>query len=542
MTVFLAGILSKKYTNPSSDIITVLAGLDQVDAVFLDFANAIEATIRAGRSLEQRKKAIQAALSLTAGAYQTSLVSYFTHKDLFPALMKYVQDSDSINRTYEPFLLLGLLANYNKFEFRNPYRLRLEDFVNETTVEKIVAGFADSCLQIRGRYIEILDDVPESNWTLASALAYIGLGVLAPVRAINPVGTDIEALEQEKFAVLPGPEIAVFLAVYDFANANKIFNYNLLAVPESKKNEPPFSAYLSLISYVLHHAFRNTRASHYGILALSTLRIIIEDHSLCKRLCDPSTTSNIRLCRQRQPYLPSTFSSRPLAAQIIDVALDAVNHNLRRRLDIELYTAALHLIQRLMICMAQNHIRFPYHWPLLWQSLLSLIRFLQSYAADLTSAHSAESLQMLFTPLFNSLALAVARGTQFLPDTASYDDLSYKLVEQHKTLTDFKAAFPSLATPATGASSPIDLLIATAAHFHGVLEAEREKGRVRSTLSTKEVNRVIRAGYESLDVPEIGSMGVESFQVWRETEERGFMKKVARIAVEDVRKMLLEGR
>jgi hypothetical protein len=38
--------------------------------------------------VDQRKKAIQAALSLTAGAYQTSLVSYFTHKDLFPALMK----------------------------------------------------------------------------------------------------------------------------------------------------------------------------------------------------------------------------------------------------------------------------------------------------------------------------------------------------------------------------------------------------------------------------------------------------------------------
>lgn len=52
LTVFLASILSKKYTNPSADIITVLAGLDQVDAVFLDFANAIEATIRSGRSRE----------------------------------------------------------------------------------------------------------------------------------------------------------------------------------------------------------------------------------------------------------------------------------------------------------------------------------------------------------------------------------------------------------------------------------------------------------------------------------------------------------
>ena len=97
-------MLSKKYTNPSSDIITVLTGLDQVDGIFQDFANAIEGIIRNGRSREspvatwhltlterpvqQREKAVRAALSLTTGAYQTSLVSYFTHKDLFPALMK----------------------------------------------------------------------------------------------------------------------------------------------------------------------------------------------------------------------------------------------------------------------------------------------------------------------------------------------------------------------------------------------------------------------------------------------------------------------
>lgn len=50
MTVFLGVILTKRYTNPSSDIITVLAGLDDVDAVFFDFANAIESIVRNGSS------------------------------------------------------------------------------------------------------------------------------------------------------------------------------------------------------------------------------------------------------------------------------------------------------------------------------------------------------------------------------------------------------------------------------------------------------------------------------------------------------------
>lgn len=113
-----------------------------------------------------------------------------------------MQESDSNDRVSEPLLLLGLLANYNKFEFRNPYRLRLEDFVNETTVEKIVAGLAVSCLRIRSNYTDVFDDIPDTSWSLASALAYIGLGVLAPIKAINPVGADTEAEEQEKFSTL----------------------------------------------------------------------------------------------------------------------------------------------------------------------------------------------------------------------------------------------------------------------------------------------------------------------------------------------------
>jgi hypothetical protein len=38
--------------------------------------------------VEIRQKAIEAALSVVSGAYQTTLLSYFTHRDLFPSLMK----------------------------------------------------------------------------------------------------------------------------------------------------------------------------------------------------------------------------------------------------------------------------------------------------------------------------------------------------------------------------------------------------------------------------------------------------------------------
>lgn len=52
LSTFLSAVLSKKYTNPSSDIITVLAGLDHVDAVFTDFVGSLDYIIRNGKSGE----------------------------------------------------------------------------------------------------------------------------------------------------------------------------------------------------------------------------------------------------------------------------------------------------------------------------------------------------------------------------------------------------------------------------------------------------------------------------------------------------------
>lgn len=52
LTVFLACILQKKYTNPSSDIITVLAGLDEVDHAVSDFVAMLDGVIRNGNNRE----------------------------------------------------------------------------------------------------------------------------------------------------------------------------------------------------------------------------------------------------------------------------------------------------------------------------------------------------------------------------------------------------------------------------------------------------------------------------------------------------------
>ena len=101
--------------------------------------------------------------------------------------MKYIQESDDSAQVLPALYLLGLLSNYNKFEFQNPYRLRLEDFVNDTIIQDMVACIGTTCKTLRDAYVAVQDDMPEA-WSLGSTLSYIGLGALAPnSRPASPV-------------------------------------------------------------------------------------------------------------------------------------------------------------------------------------------------------------------------------------------------------------------------------------------------------------------------------------------------------------------
>ncbi|KAK5171600.1 hypothetical protein LTR04_001138 [Oleoguttula sp. CCFEE 6159] len=513
-------VLSKKYTNPFSDIIVVLAGLDDVDMVFTEFVSVLDTVIRNGRNVGVRQKAVKAAMSITSGAYQTGLVSYLTHRDLFPSLMKrqLVHDVDTPSQAFEPFVLLGLLANYNKFEFQNPYRLRLEDFVNDATIRKLVQSFGFTCTVARHKYITVQDDLPE-GWTISNTLSYIGLGALSGGKPATPVLDEDEA--KDLFAALPGPEAATLLSTYEFANANKLFCYDLVTLPpENKHDASAFGGFLSWTSYLLQHAHRSSRASLYTYLDLFILQILLEDQILAKRICGDESRTSVRLCRQRQPYLPFVRGERVLAAIILDIMVDGLNHNLRRRLDIQLYNLSVGVLARTFQV---------YHWSELWRSLLSFIRFLATYADHLKPL---PEMSALINSLVNLIALSLSTGESFLPDPASYDDLFYKLVESGDVLFKFKDAYE---LSKHSSSSSIDTLISVSSHYYALLEAE--KGKVKSkNLSPREVSKVIKQGYETLSIQ--AKEGLDVWEKFREADHRALLKKIARFAVADVKTLV----
>ncbi|EEQ33618.1 hypothetical protein McanMca71_004613 [Microsporum canis] len=550
LTAFLASALAKKYTNPSSDIISILAGLDEVDHICSEFVSVLDGIIRNGSSLDIRLKAIDAALAMVSGAYKTGIMSYFIHRDLFPSLMRFLHDSDTHTQVLKPFLLLGLLANYNKFDFQNPYQLRLNDFVNEATIQKVVRGAGVACSSLRNSYIAVQDDLPE-GWNWSTTLSFFSFGFFSA--GGKPQNQPLTAEEmKERFKALPSPEAAILLAMYDFINANKLFSHTLVTTSAEKRSEEaPFASFLSLTSYLLQHAYRSTRVALYAEANLFSLRNLVEDPVICKQICSDENNARVRLCRQRAPHLPLVNGERVLATVIFDILIDTINHNLRRSLDTYLYSHTITVLFRLLTYASSNKARFSYHWSELWRTLLTLTRFLTTYSTDLV--HSPH-IKPLTSDLVDLIIFCISAGDTFLPDPSSYDDLFYKVVEADSVLTRFRDVYKHLSTPSshsTNSTISINALISVSTHFHSLLfvsdstDASRpssKSGEAANTsppptakkkrLSPREVHQIIKEGYSTLSIR--ANDDLTNWEKWRDADWKPQLKRIVRATVEDV--------
>ncbi|KAK5711361.1 hypothetical protein LTR17_018428 [Elasticomyces elasticus] len=522
LTVYFTAILAKRYTNPSSDIIEVLAGLDNIDAIFHSLVASLDDVIKNdNRTTSTRLKAVRTAVAVVSGGYQTAVVSYFVHNDFFPSLTQLIQHLAEPIQASNPLLLLGLLANHGKFESHNPYRTRFADFVHDETMTRIVESVGQTCMLLREKYIAIQDDTPV-GWSVGNTLSYVGLGALAGAKPAQPVLT--EEQQRELFAEQPSPETSSLMTVYDFTTANKLFCRHFVTQEATDKEQAaPFSLFLSFTSYLYQHAYRSSRAASYAYLTLLTLLALVEDTAIAKHLCE--ITASVRLCRQRPPLLPLPKGDRSYAASIIDLLVDGMNHNLRKRLDTAFYTQTLTVLTRMLTYLTKSRTKLQYHWSELWRSLLSFVRFLNQYADDIRTLPG--STQMV-QALVDLLALALTGGEAILPDAAAYDDLFYKLLESGDALIKLRETY-HLGKP-DDKQAAINTLIGVSQHYAELIESQKAK---KEHLSPREVQKIIRQGYDTLNVEAKDGDQAQQVRGFREADHRSELKKIVRVVMAD---------
>ena len=377
------------------------------------------------------------------------------------------------------------------------------------------------------------------DWNLNSALVYVGLRAFAP-EAKKKKAPPSEEEAKELFDALPPCEASISLPTCSFVYANKLFASTLASLPGRNSSETPFAVFLSYTSHLSHHAYRSQRCLHYTLLNMLTIQTLVEDLILVKRLCSDELKIATRLCRQRPPHPPLIRADRTPASVILDICAGAISHNLRRRLDIYLHTLALGVILRIITALSRNKVRLAYHWSYFWATLLSFLRFLTQYAADLNNLPNIR--HDICTPLTDLIAFCLSTGDSFLPDSSSYDDLFYKVIETGSLLlTKFRDAYytqPSASPSIPSSSQPtrdysINILISVSTHYHDLLQAQHGRKVHQSPAS---VQKVIKQGYETLSIDTTEDLG--RWERWREGNWKGQLKRIVRTVVEDAKRVV----
>lgn len=287
-----------------------------------------------------------------------------------------------------------------------------------------------------------------------------------------------------------------------------------------------------MTSYIFQHAHRSARAGWYAYLSALILFLLTTDLQTGKLLT--TTVASVRLCRQRPPHLPVPKGERPYAAAVIDIAMDGINHNLRKKLDTVFYTQLLAILSRSLGNLARSRMKLAYHWPELWRSLLSFVRFLTSYPDDVKSIYGSQAVVEALVAL---LALSLRVGEAFVPDEKDYDDLVYKLVESGDALSHLRDAY-HLGSGKDDKTS-IGTLIGVSEHYRTLID-EQHKGRT-AQLSPREVSKIIRSGYETLSISAGEDVGVAAGDDdYREAAHKASLKRVMRVVLVDAGAVIVD--
>jgi len=103
----------------------------------------------------------------------------------------------------------------------------------------------------------------------------------------------------------------------------------------------PFANFLSFSSYLYQHAYRSPKAAAYACTSLLILQALLSDFNVLGGICGEQNVAPVRICRQKVPMLSTVKADRNLAAATIDAVTGGLSHNMRKRLDVELYTYVL---------------------------------------------------------------------------------------------------------------------------------------------------------------------------------------------------------
>lgn len=452
--------------SPSSDLISLLAGYDAIDTVFFQLLDNLKLIISGNfiqreaqpdgnttstqSAIEQgiltaQVNAIRTTIVAAGGSFNTSLATYFMNREMFVSINAFIDSPTSDLYVGDAFSLIGVLAVYGKLEASNPYRRRLADFVDHTSMLKTVKAAGHVWKICLDQYQTNPKSPASQQDPTSPASPTAAIWSIASWLGIGSGGGATDTGDDAIAARNPLEIMSLTIATYEAIAVNKVYAKMLLECPGTNRQSdsnpegkpssplfieaPPFATFLSLCTFLFQNQHKSQRSALYARLCLLILRTLIESPILPPSssastapsllLDEKLRTTSIIVARQRTPYLPivsfdaatkkqdktaATSSSgseatsdngpnvgRLLMEGVLDALHCAIRYNMKRSLDTEMYKLALINVFQVIHFLRQAKFQLQYHWSELWKTLMSLIRFINAhpYPTSTTSPSSS---------------------------------------------------------------------------------------------------------------------------------------------------------
>ncbi|WFD34389.1 hypothetical protein MCUN1_001228 [Malassezia cuniculi] len=433
ITAIAQAVLSKPFANYTLDAVAVMVGgMEDADEVFGLLVAALDTTLRVPDQHGLQRRALHLALVCVSCAGNSSLITYFLHRDLLGAALRLAETTSHTGTAAEAALLISLLATCNTQAPANAPVAVLAPDAAATALAR-AAAFQP--------YLRVLRE----------HAAKAALGELAPaIRTQLQQIAEAYHAKRKPDAPMPPAAAAVLLPLWLLCHVSPLF---CQAAVEQTRGEALVVVFLSLASYMLTHAATNSRSSTYAQLVLHTFcalldggtssplcaALLVDDIEVEERALDRGIPSprvridRVTMCRDKANPLPPHARAGPkrprrLIVAVLDCMAVYAKYNLSRRLDIGGHVASLAVVRQVLLICAAEGVQIEYDWLELWQAIINTAAFLAARSAELSISES--DVRVLATALTEVFTVAIVHADRVLQTPAETTLLVYELARR----------------------------------------------------------------------------------------------------------------
>ncbi|KAI9616330.1 hypothetical protein KEM48_005184 [Puccinia striiformis f. sp. tritici PST-130] len=342
--IFKTILAKERGENFNLHLISLFAGsIDNSDPVFSDFVYSIDKILSdQTQSLRTRHRTLQLALSVVSGVNQGSINAYFLRRDLFNTIASLIANPQTVSLVFDSVLFLDLLANFRRFESRNPYLVRMEDYVDEKAMESILNLSILALDDLKEAYQDISDSKNANSSLIGQVMNVIGSPL---TKRTNPIPTNNKG---EAFKILPGLPISILLPIYDLLNSNTTFlNFYFVEF-----------FFFDNFHFKFEFGFGFSVRNYAKLVLVICIYLLEEAHKFICGISPDSFSVHVDFCRDRQPTLgPLSDLNRLPIAGILDNGILYLRHNLTKNFKIQSHLICLKLIHQSLFCLKSNLVR-----------------------------------------------------------------------------------------------------------------------------------------------------------------------------------------